>query len=226
MRNFWYLAILTPVTAVPFILLNYLESYPPKSHDWAGFIFLFTVMGIEYLCEVIVAVAILGLLRKESLGKAGWAAAWSTVKTYTWPLLRLFTLIALIFILFALAIVLFGITLGADKIFVLMTFSFFAVLICISVALAAPLVVMENLTAIAALKRSWKMSKSHFWYLTGCLFFLTLGETLLYLGITWPLEGVPWSAVPTGFVTELISTMWLVLTWSMCLRIKKAEARA
>jgi hypothetical protein len=224
-KNFWYLIALTPFLAIPFVLVNYLESDTQNSHDAAGFIFLFIVVVMEYVIEVIVAVAILGLLRKETLGKTAWAAAWKTVKIYTWPVLRLFILFALIIFLFALAIFMFGIMLGIEKDFVLISFCVFAFLTSILFALSPPLIVAENLNATAALKRSWKMCKIHFWYLTGCLFFLLLGDSLLYAGMTWVLDGIPWSVIPLAFTEKLFGAMWMILTWCMYLRIKEIEAQ-
>jgi len=225
-RNFWFLAALTPFAAVPFILVGYLESFPPQSYDAARIVLLFVVTCIEYFCEVMITVAVLGLLKNQSLGKTAWAPDWRTIETYSWPLIRLFILIALMIILFGTAVVVIGMGLGLPKGIVLAVFAFLSVLICIKFGLAAPLAVGETLSAVDSLRQSWELSNRHFWYLAGCLFFLALGDGVFYVGTTWPLQGLFWGAVLVAFVTKLLGMMWSILTWCMYLRIKKADAPA
>jgi len=228
MRNFWYLAVLTLVIGTLIIFLARFGNFhhPPHSHP-SGLIMTLGLIGPfgRLLLDAVTVAAILGLLRKDSLEKTAWAAAGSSITNYTWTLFRLLILIGLIFIPFALLIGLAVSILGANKFILIFAIGFYLVLI--KYALADPLVVVENLGAWDALKRSWEMTKGHFRYVMGCYLFLGLGAWLIIWLISLPFPDADNEmSLPVEFASHLIDSLWIVLSWSMYVRIKEAEAQA
>ena len=100
-------------------------------------------------------------------------------------------------------------------------------LVLIKYALAYPLAVDQQLTATRALKRSWKMTRGHFWYVLFCYVLMALAHfTLNQLFMTpWLDAHVPWSLsffikhIADGFFNSL----WIILGWQMYLEIKDAD---
>lgn len=173
------------------------------------------------------AAGILGLLRRQALGKTAVLAVWSSIKTCTWTLFRLNLLIGII------AVVVLGCIgwimhlLGLGKTGLLIVVGFY--LVFIKYALADPLVVVENMGARNALQRSWEMTKGYFWFVAGCYLFLGLGDWLINWTMALPLlggadYGTNWVGVPGEFGLELIDSTWIILSWCMYLRIKEVEA--
>jgi len=163
--------------------------------------------------------------------KANLVAICSSIKKYTWTLVRLMVLIGLTFIPFGALISLIVGVIGkfvANKFVTVFVIGFFLVLI--KYALAYPLVVVENLAAWQALKQSWKMTKGHFFYVFGCYLVLWSIQWIFTRAIESPVNGVdyklslPWLSVQFGEL--LVDTMWIILSWCMYLRIKEAEVTA
>jgi hypothetical protein len=226
-RNFWYLVILVLVIETPLLVCSHLTHIPVlKAHTGPGpFLATILLFGSVLLGSVKTA-AILGLLRKESLGKTFVAAVGSSIHQHTWTLLRLMLLIALTFIPFALLISIIVRLMGANKFMVVFAMGFYLVLI--KYALAYPLVVVENLNAKDALVQSWKMTKGHFRYVLGCYLFLWLGQWLINWRLPWNLNGsssgLGWDHIPLQLGVALLEPMWIILSWSMYLRIKEVDA--
>ena len=225
-RNFWYLVALTLITGTFAIFLECLDNYGQAQRS-----LLLPLLGMSVplgglLLDAVNAAAILGLLRRQSLGKTAGVAVWSSIETYTWTLFRLIFLIGIIAVPFIAAMVGVVLILKLGQIAFLIGFAFF--LIFLKYALADPLVVVENLRARAALKRSWKMTKGHFWYVMGCYLFLGAGEWLINWLMALPLPDADaktsWVGIPVEFGSKLIDSMWIILSWCMYLRIKETDA--
>jgi hypothetical protein len=173
------------------------------------------------------AAAVLGLLRRGPQENMEYEAIWKSVKTYTWTLVRLSILIGLIAMLLAIPFALVMRIVGPSKFIILFLTTFYFFLV--KYALADPLVVMENMNAVNALKRSWEMTKGHFWYVLGCYLFLWLGGWLITWAILLPVDApdssMGWAWLPVHLGARFIDSSWLILSWCMYLRIKEAEAQ-
>jgi hypothetical protein len=104
----------------------------------------------------------------------------------------------------------------------------FVYLVLIKYALAFPLVVDEQLNARQALKRSWQMTRGHFWYVLLC--YLVMASVHIAVN---QLFASPWldAHIPFSFsffvkhaVGAFFDSLWIVLGWQMYLDIKNADA--
>ncbi|MCE0496860.1 MAG: glycerophosphoryl diester phosphodiesterase membrane domain-containing protein [Methylacidiphilales bacterium] len=144
------------------------------------------------------------------------------MRTYTWTLFRLTLLLGLIACLVAIPFIFINTTIKPSNTSRVFFIAFF--LLLLKYALADPLVVVENMGARQALKRSWEMTKGHFVYVLGCYLFLWGGTWL----IDWPLGKLDVDRL-TGvdfifqLIRSLIDTLWVVMSWCMYLRIKAAD---
>jgi hypothetical protein len=150
---------------------------------------------------------------------------WSSVRDYTWVLFRLLLLIGLIALA---AMIPFLFLIRWLHSVPLISFAIaFVYLVLIKYALAYPLAVNEQLNARQALKRSWEMTRGHFWYVFACYLLMALAHfTLNQLFTTpWLDAQVPWSLsffiqhITDGFFNSL----WIILGWQMYLEIKDVD---
>lgn len=222
-RNFWYLVVLTILVETPTFFVNRNFYITAHAHP-PGFIAILGQIGFlgTFVLMAAKEAAILGILRRQSLGKTAQAAALESIKKYTWTLFRLLLLIGIyscgIVGIFALILKM----LGLGRMGILIAIGFY--LVFIKYALADPLVVVENLMARPALQRSWEMTKGHFWYVAGCYLVIGFGDWSLRRFVEAPVHvsylGFDWLA-HVGF--SLTDSVWIVLSWCMYLRIKATD---
>lgn len=229
-RLFWFLVALSLVTSLIEIAIQH--AYNQLSHyGWSVSLPLYGMNAVILtLIDVVKATAIFGLLKKEP-SQPPWPAIGNTVALY-WKILFgvrvLLVLIAILFVViiaavsFALSSFVGGESLTYFALFEMAIFFLFA-----KYALADPLVIVEKMNAQNALRKSWEMTRGHFWYVVGCYLFLGLGlwagHYLLWranLENTW--DGAP---VLFHFGFNLTDHVWVLLAWCMYLRIKTADGK-
>jgi hypothetical protein len=223
-RNFWYLVVLAFLFGVPDFFLRQLDhDYHASQFKWSPLLGFIVSTALLWL-DTVNLTAIFGLLKKEP-SESVWMAAWQSIKAYTWTLFRLVLLIGLV------CIPVVGISVAIIHILSLAKAGMFLVLgaylVFIISALAGPLVVVENLGAMDALKRSWGMTKRHFLYVAGCYLILGLMEWLIHWMITLLSHTTDnemnWAGLMMKVVSEVIDSAWIILLWSMYLKIKAEE---
>jgi len=178
--------------------------------------------------------AILGLMRRQTLGTTVVSAVFGNIKKYTWTLFRLQILIAFTAIIMLIPLVAIGRMLAVLQVILpLKMYSIFGVglaLVLLKYALADPLIVVENFGAWNALKRSWVMTKGHFWYVAGCYLFLGAGNWILNWLFSALLKdtdsGLNWLWLSTHLGLRLFDSLWIILSWCIYLRIKKTDEPA
>ena len=155
----------------------------------------------------------------------------TAVRTRSWTLFRISILLALIAIPFGIVIGLgasllkFGTSLVGTCGSVILGLLF---LIFMKYALADPLAVVKKIGARESLKVSWHMTRGHFGYVLGCYLLLgipiVVGDCLLpNLGFTDVGSAV--GAVLIQYVTSVLTTPWIVLSWVMYLHVTAADAQ-
>ena len=196
-------------------------------------LFIFVVIIVEMVVAVAMQAAILGILKTPATSERAWPVIRDSVRRYIWPLFILSLLLAIIAFLitvpfgFILGRVAFGATESSSYLV-----GFLSMLIAIlylvfaKYALADPLVVVENLNPLAALGRSWRMTRGRFGYVVGCYIFVGTGEYFLsqlaqYFEIS---SAVTWVNSVDAFINSVIACYWIFLAWVMYMRIKAAEA--
>jgi hypothetical protein len=233
-QKFWVVLAISLVTGIPKVLLDGSSALIKSlklldgSHPTGLALAAFGALLLSPLCSVLNSAAILGLLAKSEQITA-WFAIRNSIEANTWTLYRLFWLLALIVVLLFLPFVWLVRLFGSAKIITLFVVGLY--LIFIKYALADPLVVAENMGAVAALKRSWKMTKDHFWYVAGCYLFLGLSNWL----IGWMLKWMVTSPFNVGgyrmlaadqlvaLCLHLIQPMWIISAWCMYREIKALD---
>ncbi len=87
--------------------------------------------------------------------------------------------------------------------------------------------VVDQLGAREALKRSLKMIKSYFWYVAGCYLFLGSLEQLIEQSVASPVHGANSGANGAQTLLQaglnLLAPAWIILSWCMYLRINQAN---
>lgn len=218
MQNFWSIVLLVLITRTPFILL------PSFIHHREIFLSLAIGIGGIFLINA-KAAALLGILGRHSLGQNSWKAGWSSALTHTGTLFRVTLLLGLYSIPILLVIGVIARIFGHSQFIGLVGMALF--LIFLKYALADPLVVVENWSAVEALRRSWKMTKGHFGYVAGCYLIMGGAEWLVTWGLSSPVpeagSGFNWGWIVTRLVLSLVETTWVILSWCMYLRIKEAD---
>jgi hypothetical protein len=228
-RNFWHLVIIILVASTPTIVFEHYERFP-RHPRLSGTLAAFVMIG-SFSSLVLIAAkvaAILGLLRQGPRENVDYQAIWKSVKESTWTLFRLTFLIAIIAILLATPFALIMRITGPNKFLILFLTSFFLVLV--KYALADPLVVIENLKAWPALKKSWEMTKGHFGYVLGCYVFLWFCDWSINWAVLSPVDApessLGWAWFPAHLAARIVDSLWLILSWCMYLRIKETGALA
>lgn len=225
-RNYLFLIVISLVIGTPRIIC---ERMIPIGHAHSAAHSLIGLIGLigMFLFDAVYIAAIIGLLSKPSSGKAPWPIIWNSIKTYTWTLCRLDFLLVLIAFLAAIPFALLLVILKPSS--VVWSLLLGVIFVLIKYALAYPFVVVENMGARQALKRSWKMTRRHFGYVFGCYFFLWL--------VGWSIGQISGSNAPDiaeqtagifflkKFVAYLIDSLWVIMSWCMYLQVKAADAQ-
>jgi Membrane domain of glycerophosphoryl diester phosphodiesterase len=90
---------------------------------------------------------------------------------------------------------------GAILVIVLPTIAF------VRLAVAAPVVVVEDVRGTAAVGRSWRLTKGHFWRLLGLLILSALIAGIGSLIITIPTEAIAFALGPNGWPVSALGTV-------------------
>jgi hypothetical protein len=159
--------------------------------------------------------ALLGILHQPD--QTGWRLMWSSVRDYTWVLFRLIMLIGIIALA---AMIPFLFLIRLLQWVPLIGFAIaFVYVVLIKYALAFPLVVEEKLNAWPALKRSWEMTRGHFWYVLFCYLLMAAAHVTVN-----ELFARPWlDASVLGSLTFFLKhaadgffdSLWIILGWQM-----------
>ena len=195
-------------------------------------VFSLVMACVQTVVASLAAAAILGVLKSNTPGVSTWTALNESVRRCTWRLIIISMLLALI----SIAIILpFELVLLAFADFRTHQFSyvldFITVLVAIiylvfiKYALAYPLVVVEGLGPLAALGRSWQMTRGRFWYVLGCYVFVGTAEYFLtQLPQFEPANCFTWLNAVENLISGLFACYWIVLAWVMYTRIIEADA--
>jgi hypothetical protein len=220
-RYFWFILGLTLTTR---LLESCLSVRGPSPHHNSRLALLeITVLIASAVLGAASAAALLGILREPK--QAGLRLMWTSVRSQTWVLFRLFFLLGLI-ALAAMIPFLFLIRLLHPSGVIAFAIAF-VYLVLIKYALSYPLAVDEHLTARQALKRSWVMTRGHFWYVISCYLVLAFAHMIVI-----QLFASPWldANVPLSFsyflrhaVDGFFDSLWIVLGWQMYVEIKSAD---
>jgi len=225
-RNLWYFAILTLITEPFDIFLRQLHFDCGVSisdgSGFLGFIVSTAIMGLD----IVELAALLGLLQKE-LTESMWMAVFRGIRSYTFPLIRLTLLIAVICIAYCIGVAIMAHFQILFRIKSLLELGLYVVfMVC---ALSVPVLAIEKKGAFEALKRGWAMTGKRLLYVLGC--FLVPGgvEWLISWALDIPLGAadgpMTWVGTPLKVALDIGSSAWIVLLWCMCLRIKSTEAQ-
>jgi hypothetical protein len=222
LRNFWWVTVVTLVSGVPDL---FWKDFSQQNHPTASGA-LRLVWFLETLLSLILntagSAAILGLLGKSAEQDA-WTAIWSSIQENTWTLFRLFLLILLIVMIPVVVVSFLAAYLARVGPLIALVLAFFY-FIFIKYALANPLVVVEKMNAWQALKRSWELTRGHFWYVGGCYLFIGGSIWMITWLVTSPsstrFHEMPW---PVQVFLQLIEPIWMISAWCMYLRIREVE---
>jgi hypothetical protein len=198
-------------------------SVPHQGHD--------LLLAWLRLCAALVGLffgavtdaALLGILRQPD--HAGRQLILSSVRAYTWVLFRLILLIGIIAVL---AMAPFLVLVHWLHLIPLASFAVtFLYLVLIKYALAYPLAVDENLNAREALKRSWEMTRGHFWYVLFCYLLMAAAHIAMNQLFTIPWLDPSVVGSPPFFLKHLaegfFDSLWMILGWQMYVEIKAAD---
>ena len=214
--------------------INGVEELGFYSALFDAFALLMALIGI--LTAAGVAAVILGVLKTTP--PATWATVSMSIRYYTWPLIILSVLLGIIAFLitlpfsFVVAFYGFGSLGHGSKVveqsyFIKLLAVLMAILYLIFVkyALADPLIVIEEMEPLTALKRSWQMTRGRFWYVLGC--YVLVGTTEYFMLLPFQIYESPHSFNCAKAIDLLISgaftCYWVLLAWCMYWRIRDAE---
>jgi membrane-anchored glycerophosphoryl diester phosphodiesterase (GDPDase) len=236
LRNFWWLAAITLCTGWVGVTGFFKQDHPDHSPSPTIPLLRFTAFLIGFflilLFQGIRVAAILALLKPRPLEQTPWKAIQETVKKFAWTLSGVFFNLGLIgagvilAIAYLLSICFPHRTADSSKfvyLFVIGIYLFF-----IKYALAYPLVVVEYQAPGSALRKSWRMTKGHFWYVGGCYLFLWATLRLVQWLVPIPAAGSPFIAEAPllNLGWQLLDTMWIILSWCMYLRITETDRQS
>ena len=200
-------------------------------------VFSLLMVLIDIAIAAMVAAVILGVLKAPS--PAGWLTIKVSIRSYTWRLIILSILLAIIACLvtipFSFIIAFYGFSatehgpgIVAHNYFIDFMIMLMAILYLLFVkyALADPLIVIEGMGPLAALKRSWQMTRGRFGYVLGCYVFLGTAE--YFIGALLRNYESPhrftWVKAIELLITSVLTCYWILLAWCMYWRIKQADA--
>jgi hypothetical protein len=224
-RNFRFLAVVSILTATPDAFSRYFDDYDLQYHAMGPTTAWGMVIVLGMLFNAIGSAAILGWLRRESPEEKAWVVACRSIDRNMWTLFRKGLLLAGMGILMTIPLLALTAILPL-KIMIVLSTSLYVIFL--KYALADPVIVVENLDAIDALKRSWEMTRNHFGYVLGCYLLLAAGDEFLQWAFTPPTDGPSyvwdWAWPVAQYGLALYNCAWIVLSWQMYLRIKEADA--
>ena len=102
-----------------------------------------------------------------------------------------------------------------------------ALYIGVAMSLYAPAIMMENTNAVGGLKRSWRLTKGHWWSLFGALLIVTILGAIINAVITTPAVGLRnpvVSIVATAIATGIVGA-WSVITAAVAYDLIVRERR-
>ena len=216
----------------------------PKPEDLSkvgsavAFGFLSFVASIfQLVIGVAIQAAILGTLKTAATGSGQWPAIKSSLRRYTWPLVILAFLLGIIAIVITVPFTFLILAISSPSNHNEATpyiAAFLSMLVAVlyfvfaKYALADPLVVVEDLNPLAALRRSWQMTRGRFGYVVGCYIFVGTGEYLLIMLFQY-LESpsaISWLNGVDAILNSALGSYWTFLAWVMYIRIKSTGAQA
>jgi hypothetical protein len=252
LRYRWLILWLALVSDIPTtVMTTMLEQFAvppttnPSAQETAQTAINAAMMGLFTLLFVLINIVItamttaslLGVLKSHPPASAIWPTVKTSIRSYTWPFVILSILLSIIAcvitIPFTIVIALFGFESIAhgppgvvghsyfiEFIVVLMAILY---LIFVKYALADPLIVIENMPPLAALKRSWQMTRGFFWYVLGSYVFLGTAEYCV--GSIFqdfePSKSVNWVKLVHFLFDSIVQCYWLLLAWCMYRQIKR-----
>jgi len=245
-RHWKILVLLSLLVVMPVLSLNLIQNYlsPDYTEEYVrlhsaevarqSFIMAAVTIPLSlliFVIGVIKAAAILGVL-KEPRAEI-WPVIITHIRKYTWTLIRVQILLAIVPFVFGLVISIVVAASGPKLIssasgvmqFVLV---FFAILylVFIKFALANPLVVVEGMRARQSLRESWQMTRGRFGYVFGCYVILGTVDYFLNMLFDYFDQFSPGHGIATAghVMTELFGCLWIVLGWTMYQQIKSVDA--
>jgi hypothetical protein len=205
-------------------------------------IFSFLKIVVEIMIEAVVTASILGVLTISPSAAGVWDAIKGSTRRFAWRLailMILLCLIAVVVVTIPLTLIIAIITVAAPhgsathpegNYFVEFTVALMAILYLIFVkyALANPLVVVEDMNPLPALRRSWQMTRGHFGYVLGC--YVIVGTAEYFISYFFDLSGATnsftWAEATNHLFVSIMNCYWILLAWCMFWRIRDAENAA
>jgi hypothetical protein len=227
--HFKIVAILAILCSAPSLLLMVPSTNPQGPQPAA------TTALLSFMSAIMVVIltsmqraALLGVLKNGSSADSIWPTAWYSIRTYIWTLVRVSLTLMVIAFLIAVPlgfVAAFFWAINAYAAQFLIIFIAILYLIFLKYALADPLVVLEDLPALDALKKSWKMTKGRFAYVFGCYVFLavfeySIGELQNHF---FPSSRLSLASAVCVTITTLLDSIWIFMAWCMYQRIKSAD---
>jgi hypothetical protein len=229
----WLLLTYQP-PPMPDIHSKNFDAYTKASMMYSTWLAIFSLIisVVQMVVSALVTAAILGVLKPNSPEISTWTALSQSVRRCTWRLIIVSLLLAslTVAIIVPLELVLFAFghfstalfSYVLDFISVLLAIIY---LVFIKYALAYPLVVVEGLGPLAALGRSWQMTRGRFWYVLGCYVFVGTAEHFLtHLSHSFGQHThFTWLNAVDNLIGGLFTCYWIVLAWVMYKRIVDAD---
>ncbi len=230
----WKLILLLVAIDVTAFVLSWPSDTRPSDdmlHQLLAFAEALALLILDLLVIGIKPAAILCAL---AYPEKPWRSALQSVRTNTWTLVRVCILIAFVAALFILPVV------AITQLFVALGFTPYrgknptlllgtiVYLVLVKYALADPIVVIEKVNARAALEKSWKMTKSRFWYVLGCILALSAID-FISRGVFsqfGDLEVKDYVGVGYCSASAVIECFSILVAWCMYWRIRDAENAA
>jgi hypothetical protein len=189
------------------------------------------MIGFQLLTRSIASASLLGVLKTAPDDGPVWPTVRASLRRYIWPLLILALLLSIIACLivvpFSFLIAFFGIRMtNATYLFGFLGFLFAVLyLVFAKYALADPLVVVENMNPLAALGKSWRMTRGRFGYVIGSYVFVGTAEYFLTASFQhFEVMGTfGWSDAVDQVIGSLFACYWILLAWVMYVRIRESE---
>lgn len=224
LKYFWLLVVLAIMTKLPAIFMN-VFWISPKHSDPIATLVSFAVLLVGVILDAANRAAVLALLTQTSGEVSVWRPIWNNIQDFTWTLFRVSLLLVGVAILLLIPVCLLIKLFGSGNLVTVFATAMF--LIFAKYALADPLVVLENMGARAALKRSWEMTRGHFWYVAGCYLFLGgmmwFAEWLVEPPLHDRQASMAGASLMIHFCFALADNIWIIIAWVMYHRIKTEE---
>jgi hypothetical protein len=228
-RHFWLLLALSALAAVPSEAIGLIVGGTNGGPSFADAVIGFVGVVLAVATDAIKTAAILGVL-KTSPSRADLVPVIRTsIRTYTWTLIRLSILLMLItfvvtipFSLAAVALISMHVHVFVVQILLVMIAILY--LVFIKYALANPLIVVEDMRARQALVKSWEMTKGRFWYVLGCYVLLGTAEYSISSVFTHFVPETPkLFEIPLDTLNDFCESVWVLVAWRMYLQIREAD---